>query len=167
MGSTDTKTNDNHAYAEGNPMNSSVASIELAGLLDGASLSLPPLGEIFSPDQKQQQQQQHDLSPIPLIHGSSSNPDTAVFDFDVNEIDAMIGELVEEHDEEHKQHLTDENRGQHSKLQQPQEEEGQQQQQQQEDQQQGQKQDEQQQDDEEQKEQVGDCLLYTSDAADE
>ena len=103
--------------------------IGLAGILDGELLSLPPPGEVFLPYRKQQQQ--HDVSPVPLIRASSSsNLDTAVFDFDVDEVDAMIGELVEEHDQEHEQNLTCEKRGQRRNLQQLQQEEGEKQQQQ-------------------------------------
>ncbi|CAN0184498.1 unnamed protein product, partial [Laminaria digitata] len=109
IGGIDTQTSDNHNIVEHDLLNSSIVSIELNGLVldHGASLSLPPLGEIFSPDRKQQQQQQqqkqHDLSPVPLVFGSRSGiPDTvAAFDFDVDEVDALIGELAEKHGEEH------------------------------------------------------------------
>ena len=103
----DTETNDSRTNVGNDLLNSSVESVEigLAGILDGELLSLPPPGEVFLPYRKQQQQ--HDVSPVPLIRASSSsNLDTAVFDFDVDEVDAMIGELVEEHDQEHEQNLT-------------------------------------------------------------
>ena len=146
-GGANTETNDNHhAYdVERDLLNSSVASVEIEsdGLLNGASLSLPPSGEIFSPDlkqqqcQQQQQQQQHDISPVPFIRSSTSGiPDAADFDFDVDEIDAMIGELLEDHDQGHELCLAGEKGGQCENLQQLQEEGGGQQQHQQQQQQQ-------------------------------
>eukprot|EP00904_Undaria_pinnatifida_P004997 jgi/Undpi1/1627/HiC_scaffold_11.g05017.m1 len=96
----DTKTNDDRARGadtEKDLLTTSTASIEHACQLGGASLTLPPQRELFgsdSPDQKQQQQQLDDLAPIPFVRGSSnSKPDAAVFDFDVDEIDGLIGEL--------------------------------------------------------------------------
>lgn len=144
-GGADTETNDNHRAndVEHDLFNSSVASVEIesAGLLNGASLSLPPLGEVFSPDRKQlhqQQQQQHDLSPVPFIRGSSSgNPEPADFDFDVDEVDAMIGELLEDHDQGYELCLAGEKGGQHENLQQQLQEEGGGQQQHQQDRQHG------------------------------
>eukprot|EP00904_Undaria_pinnatifida_P004993 jgi/Undpi1/1623/HiC_scaffold_11.g05013.m1 len=103
----DAETNDDHiAYTDQDLLSTSTtSSIELARQLDHASLVLPPHEEIFgfdSPDKKQQQLQHDDLEPIPFIHGSgNSMPDAAVFDFDVDKIDGLIGELAEEEQEEH------------------------------------------------------------------
>ena len=105
----DTKTNDDRARGadtEKDLLTTSTASIEHACQLGGASLTLPPQRELFgsdSLDQKQQQQQLDDLAPIPFVRGSSnSKPDAAVFDFDVDEIDGLIGELVDEPEDQKK-----------------------------------------------------------------
>ena len=124
----DAETNDDHiAYTDQDLLSTSTtSSIELARQLDHASLVLPPHEEIFgfdSPDKKKQQQQHDDLEPIPFIHGSgNSMPDAAVFDFDVDKIDGLIGELAEEEQEEHDQSLAGKLCGQSEQQQQQQEE---------------------------------------------
>ena len=135
----DAETNENHVADTDKYLlsTSTTSSIELARQLDHASLAPPPPGGIFagfdSPDQEQEQQQQqqeqqeqqlhNDLDPIPFIHGSINiKPDAAVFDFDVGEIDGLIGELAEEERAEHDQSLAGKLCGQNEQTQQQQEE---------------------------------------------